>query len=228
MHDRPLTVAGAREPTTRTKPIPKAVRNAVQLMVYGRLDDPDCQPLDFIQAARESGIKPDQMRRYLDRPAIRALLMQERRAFRAAICAGNEAALLRVRQTSPNGMAICASVRALEQIGEEEERRGPGGSIQQSAGLTIVITHAPAPVAGSVTVDVTPVRQSRREAAYESPTEPAPYREPAPEAEYVPVYRDLAEPPRPYSAPRDMPAAPKLPGDVGYRAPTQPRNRRRI
>jgi hypothetical protein len=52
-----------------------------------------CRAFTFIEAAHETGIKPDVMRRYLDRPEVRALLLAERRAFRAAICGGNEGAL---------------------------------------------------------------------------------------------------------------------------------------
>jgi hypothetical protein len=89
-------------------------------MVCGHPGAPDCRAFTFIEAARETGIKPDVMRRYLDRPDVRAPLLSERRALRAAICGGNEGALLRVRETAQNGMAVVAAVRALE----ESRRRG--------------------------------------------------------------------------------------------------------
>ena len=116
-------------------------------MVYGRLDDPDCTPLDFITAARECGIRPDHMRRYLDRPQVRALLMAERRAFRLVICASNEATLLDVRNNSANGMARLAAVRQLEQL----EDTDAGARPSSSAGITIKFINAPAPA-----IDVTP------------------------------------------------------------------------
>jgi hypothetical protein len=50
---------------------------------------------------------------------LRALLHAERRAFRAAICAGNELSLARVRDRSENGMAVIGAVRTLENIAEE-------------------------------------------------------------------------------------------------------------
>src|SRR5689334_15710687 len=103
----PLRASGSRE-LKRPRPIPKAVRDAITLMVYGKIDDPDCAPVDFITAAKLSGIKPDVMRRWLDRAEVRALLRSERRAFREAICAGNEAALQRVRDKSANGMVTVA------------------------------------------------------------------------------------------------------------------------
>jgi hypothetical protein len=107
--------------------MPPKLREAIGLMVYGHPDDSDCRALTFIEAAHETGIKPDVMRRYLDRPDVRALLLSERRAFRAAICGGNEGALLRVRETAHNGMAVVAAVRALEEL--ETPRHGPGVSV---------------------------------------------------------------------------------------------------
>jgi len=150
----PLSAAGAREPEKRPRPIPRAVRDAINLMVFGKMDDADCAPLDFIEAAKLSGIKPDVMRRYLDRPSVRALLRAERRAFRDAICAGNELALRKVRDQSRNGMASIAAVRALEQLDEQDHGR-PGDSDKQMPGLTIIIEQPqhPAPV---TTIDVTP------------------------------------------------------------------------
>jgi hypothetical protein len=150
----PLTASGSRE-LKRLRPIPRPVRTAITLMVYGKIEDPDCAPLDFITAAKLSGIKPDVMRRWLDRAEVRALLRSERRAFREAICAGNEAALQRVRDKSANGMVTVAAVRALEQIDEAEpHRRGP----QESPHVTIRIVQVAAPAAASITtIEAKPV-----------------------------------------------------------------------
>jgi hypothetical protein len=136
----PLAAAGPRE-LKRPRPIPKAVRAAITVMVYGKLDDHDCAPLDFIEAGKLAGIKPDVMRRYLDRADVRALLRSERRAFREAVCAGNELALRRQRDFSKNGMVVVASVRALEQM-EAEATARPANSV--IPGVCIVITQ-PAP-----------------------------------------------------------------------------------
>jgi hypothetical protein len=110
--------------------------------------------VDFIEAGRACGIKPDIMRRWLDRPAVRALLHAERRAFRAAICAGNELSLARVRDRSENGMAVIGAVRTLENIAEEAEVR-PRGQHQEAPGLVIVINNGPQQSAPPI--DVTPV-----------------------------------------------------------------------
>src|SRR5271165_5834615 len=95
----PLTSSASRE-MKRPQPIPKPVREAIRLMVYGKPDDPDGRPLPFGDAARASGVKPDVMRRYLDLPAVIALFRRERRAYREALCGGNEGALRRVRDTA--------------------------------------------------------------------------------------------------------------------------------
>jgi hypothetical protein len=104
-------------------------------MVYGHPDDPDCRAFTFIEAAHETGIKPDVMRRYLDRPEVRALLLAERRAFRTAVCSGNENALLRVRETAQNAMAVVAAVRALEEL--EAPRQPPGVSVTVNSAVAV-------------------------------------------------------------------------------------------
>jgi hypothetical protein len=151
----PLTASGTRE-LKQPRPIPRVVRDAITLMVCGKLDDPDCKALGFIEAAKLSGIKPDLMRKYLDRADVRVLLRSQRRVFREAICAGNEGALKRVRDTSANGMCVVASVRALEQIEAVDDAR-PSGPM--TAGITIVIRPADPPAAPMVDVTPHPARQ---------------------------------------------------------------------
>jgi hypothetical protein len=141
----PLTASGSREPT-KPQPIPRAVRQAIKLMVYGDPDDPDGRPLPFIEAGKACGVKPDTMRRYLHRPNVCALLRAERRLFREAINAGNEGALMRIRDKSPNGMAVIGSVRALEQLDDADSTARLGAGVRPPPGLIVVVnTLAPAP-----------------------------------------------------------------------------------
>ncbi len=128
----PIRSSASRE-MKRPQPIPAKLREAISLMVYGHPDDADCRALTLIEAAHESRIKPDVMRRYLDRPDVRALLLAERRAFRAAVCGGNEGALLRVRETAQNGMAVVAAVRALEEL--EDPEQGSGFTVNVGVGI---------------------------------------------------------------------------------------------
>ena len=103
-------------------------------MVWGNDANPDALPLDLIAACAAAGVKPYRMRRYLDRPGVIAHLRAEHRKFREVVCCGNAAALRKVRDTSENGMAIVASVRALDGMQAEEAGRAdaptPGISIR--------------------------------------------------------------------------------------------------
>lgn len=150
----PLASAGSREPDKRPRPIPKVVKEACLLMIYGDVDDEEAAPVDFISAAKAVGMRPATLRRYLTRPQVIGFLRGERRAFREAVCAGNEAALQRVRDGDQhsNPMARIAAVRALEHMDDAEQAR-PGGALQLP-GLVIQLNCNPAP-AGKV-VDITP------------------------------------------------------------------------
>jgi hypothetical protein len=130
-------------------------------MVFGKIDDPDCKPLNFIEAAKLAGIKPDVMRRWLDRAEVRALLLKERKAFRAAICAGNEAALQRVRDKSANGMVTVAAVRALEQIDDDDPHRCSAGD--STPFMTIKIVTPPAAAPASAVVEHEPIEPENRD-----------------------------------------------------------------
>jgi len=155
MRNNPLTAAGSRE-LKRPHPIAPKVREAVRLMVYGRLDDSDSKPLSFIEAARIAGVAPDHMRRYLDRPDVRALLFRERRAFRAAICAGNEGALADVRDKCANAMARVQAVRALQELNEADGP--PDARSAAGPGITINIVNAKPREAPPDTIDARPSR----------------------------------------------------------------------
>jgi hypothetical protein len=147
MQHHALASSGPRE-LKRPKPLPAALRAAIGLMVIGRPDDIDSRPLGFVEAAREAGMKPPVLRRYLDRPDVRSYLLAERRTWRAAICAGNEGALLRIRDKSANAMAVVASVKTLEEMALAENGGRPGYIGEASApGVTICIVNgSPAPV----------------------------------------------------------------------------------
>jgi hypothetical protein len=126
-HNLPVAASGSREPDKRPKPIPRAVRTACLLMIYGNPDgnpDDDAAPIDFIAAAKLVGIRPHQFRRWLHTPQVIGLIRRERAAFRQAICCGNELALKRVRDTSKNPMGVVAAVRGLDQINDDPHSRG--------------------------------------------------------------------------------------------------------
>jgi hypothetical protein len=136
----PIAASGSRE-AKKAATVPKAVRAAIVLMVQGRPDDADNKPLDFVEAAKLADVQAYVVRKWLDRAEGRKFLKAERTAFRDAVCAGNELALKRVRDTSENGMAVIGSVRALEQI-DADETPHRGGMVQ-APGFVIIVQNAP-------------------------------------------------------------------------------------
>jgi hypothetical protein len=144
----PFASSAPRQPDRQqARPIPADVKAVVHLMVWGDDANPDALPLDLIAACAAAGVKPYRMRRYLDRPSVIAHLRAEHRKFREVTCCGNTAALRRVRDTSPNGMAIVASCRALDGQQSEDTGRVSG----PSPGIVLNI-HPPTPAI----VDITP------------------------------------------------------------------------
>jgi hypothetical protein len=133
---QPIAVSG-RYDRKRPRAIPKIVQTAISLMIVGKVDDADCEPLDFIAAAKSVGMTPFVLRRHLEKPHVRAFLLAERRAFRAMICCANEAALRRVRDKSKNGMVTVSAVRALEELAEPNDHRAN----QSSPGVVIRVVN---------------------------------------------------------------------------------------
>jgi hypothetical protein len=170
----PIAASGSRAPDKqRPRPLPKHVREMVRLMVYGLPGDDDARPLDFIEAGKLAGIKPDIARKWLDRPETRMFLRAERRAYREAICAGNEGALKRLRDGAPNSMVQLNAVRTLEDLSSTEEAR-PAGR-QPIPGLVIQIIGGPSRQTGGPEIDVTPSRdEPELEPAPRSPDHPRP------------------------------------------------------
>jgi hypothetical protein len=133
----PVTSSGSRLPDKRPRAVPKHVRHMIELMVRGKPDDEDCAPLNFIEAGRIAGIAPDRARRWLDRPEVRSFLRAERRAFRDAICAGNEAHLARIRG-GPNAAAAVRAISVLEEL-DDAETHPARRTVPSSPGLLIVV-----------------------------------------------------------------------------------------
>ena len=130
---------------------------AIELMICGNADADEAIPLDLVAAAKSVGMRPDTLRRYLNRPAVIQYIRAERRAFRQSLLAGNDAALKRVRDTSPNGMAVIASVRQIEAMEEaEQSTHGSNAARQTTPGVVIHIL-TPAVLAPPV-IDVTSVK----------------------------------------------------------------------
>jgi hypothetical protein len=119
---------------------------------------------DLAAAAEKAGVSHYWARRYLSRPTVLRYFREERAAMLEEICAGNPAALAKVRESSGNDMAIVASCRALELMRQTVAEQA-GGARQPAPGLIVQIVHSngstetigppPPPM-----IDVTPEREA--------------------------------------------------------------------
>ena len=147
----PFASSAPRQPDRqKPRPIPVDVKRVIHLMTWGDDANPDALPLDLIAACAAAGVKPYRMRRYLDRPGVIAHLRAEHRKFREVTCCGNAAALQKVRNTSENGMAIVAAVRALDGMQGEDAART--NAVDQRGVCIRIVTVAPQPAP----IDITP------------------------------------------------------------------------
>ena len=134
-------IAASRREPARAVRLPEGVKRAVLLMVE--------EGLDFISAAKQVGLQPQAMRRWLGRAECIKFVRNERSRFRVSVCAQNEAVLAQIRDTAANSMSRVHAIRTLEQLADSEEAR-PSNAPQP--GITIVIRQAPQPQP----IDVTP------------------------------------------------------------------------
>jgi hypothetical protein len=151
----PITASGSRD-LKRPRAVPKWVREAIKLMVFGLPDNEAGAAVDFVTAARHVGMEPFLLRRYFDRADVRALLRSERRAFREMINSGNELALRSIRDTAQNSMARIGAARMLEDLAEREVVQTR--TQQTSPGIVIqIVTARPEPAPAPKTIDARPI-----------------------------------------------------------------------
>jgi hypothetical protein len=189
----PIASSGPRAPDKQQpRPVPKQIKAVIKLMIYGSPDDPDGRPIDFITAAKACGVRPDNMRKWLDRSEVRAFLRAERAVYRQVICSGNDYALRRIRD-GENAMAAVRATQVLEELSQDEAGRSARGA--QMPGLIVQIITPPAAPTSAHVIDSEPI--------------------PAPDAMQPPVAEELPTAPpigsRPYRAPPGMQAAPRQP-----------------
>jgi hypothetical protein len=108
--------------------VPAKVKVAIQFL----LEVKD----DLRAAAEHAQISLPELRRYMGKPQVRRYSLEQRQLALERFCLGSPAALTKVRDTSENGMAVVASIKAGEmlRIGALEaeaasQRRAPGLSI---------------------------------------------------------------------------------------------------
>lgn len=88
------------------------------------------------KAAVQAGLTVRTMRLAMQRPHVITYLKARREVFRVNACAGNIHRLVKVADSDKNAMAVVAAVKAMEQIGVDEQgNRG----VMSLPGLQIVI-----------------------------------------------------------------------------------------
>ena len=141
----PFGAAGPRLPTKRPRPLPPAVTNALLAMVW--------EGVDRVLAAKNSGLKPDTLRKWLLRPEAHAFLRIEHDAYLRGLCAANPHRLAQIRdREAGNDMAKVHSVRLLADMNEQGSMRRTGEV--PGPGITIRIVNIAQPPA--TPVDATP------------------------------------------------------------------------
>ena len=104
------------------------LRRAIEAMVWGA----SCRA----EAAAAAGLKDHSVREALRKPHVKAFYRGQLDVLRTSERARNIHALVRVRDSDRNPMAVVAAVKALEQLRDD----GPGGSTQPIApGLVVLI-----------------------------------------------------------------------------------------
>jgi hypothetical protein len=109
------------------------------------------QGVDRVAAAKQVGLRPDSLRRWLHQREVLAILRQAHDNHLATLCAANPTKLAGIRDSSPNWTSRVQAIRTMEGMGEEVSLRR---SAETTPGvvLNIIGTVAPAPAP----IDITP------------------------------------------------------------------------
>jgi hypothetical protein len=145
---QPFGASGPRSPTKRPRGIPPAVRAALLKLIW---DEEEC---DLVIAARASGLRPDTLRRWLNRSEVVGFVLRERAAKRLALCARNETILGEIAARGGNEMARVNAVKALEQL--DEQAPSSRTANLPTPGISIVIRTAREPAGAPQPIDITP------------------------------------------------------------------------
>lgn len=107
--------------------------------------------LPFDEAARKQDFTVRAMRYALERPHVIRYLREQKQVFRASASSQNISRLVAIRDQGSNAMAQLGAIKLLEQVDEQEERKGA----VRTPGVTIVIATGEQSLK-SVTIDAQP------------------------------------------------------------------------
>jgi hypothetical protein len=81
------------------------------------------QGIDRIAAARQVGMRPDSLRRWLRQRETLAFLRQAHDYHLATLCAANPMKLAMIRDTSPNWTSRVQAIRTMADLGDQISRQ---------------------------------------------------------------------------------------------------------
>jgi len=156
-----LTPFASSGPPTKRSRIPRTIRQACEMLVFGLPDDVEGKPVDFIAAAAKVGISAPVMRKWLHRPEIRTYLQELRQSYLSALTASNPKAVARVRDKEDgNQMAQVAASRLIETMGETDRVQSHSSRSGMLPGFVIVMPRdIDRPDQLPRIIDVTPTKQ---------------------------------------------------------------------
>jgi hypothetical protein len=126
--------ASSREPKERAREIPSRVKRACLAMIE--------RGIDRVAAAKQVGMRPDSLRRWLQQREVLAFLRQGHDYHLATLCAANPTKLAEIRDTSPNWTSRVQAIRTMEGMGEDVSVRratevvSPGITLENRPGNT--------------------------------------------------------------------------------------------
>lgn len=124
------------------------LRHACDLMVWG---DQTSKPLPWNDAARAVGISARSMRKSLERPAVRAYLMQQKQVFRTCLSAKTLWRLDELASQDENRNAAVAALRVIEGQDEAQSR-----SLHSNSPHVTIRIVGPAVAPAPVTIEHSP------------------------------------------------------------------------
>lgn len=133
---------------TTDKPPKKRMQIRGKLQVA--LDKMIWEGLPFNEAAHAANFNVCAMRKALGRPHVLAYLRAERDVLRASMCPRNIHVLAEVRDQTGNQMARVQAVKALEQLGDEQQ----ASVTKQALPGLVVVVNTVQPVANPLHVDL--------------------------------------------------------------------------
>jgi hypothetical protein len=140
-------------PRQRPTPLPAELREMIRICVRGNPETGEM--VEFFEAARLAGVQALRARRWNERNEFHQALSAERKLFRREIAAGDELALVQLRNRSKNPMAVLGAIKAIEELNAETAAHAPASAAAADRFVIQIVSHSDRPSA--VTIDAHPL-----------------------------------------------------------------------